>query len=259
MSRLKYYLVILIVSVSILSSCNSGQENHEAKSADSSAVVNQSLNKLSGFFKKELPLPFFADSAFLAQHNFGDSLSSSEIRMLTENSFKSTEDNGMDYELREFYKIDSVKATGTYKKWCEKLDIGMTKYSNAYAIGKINVNGTSCLVWAFSQSSYEACPWSSGTKIYLTPANNTIGESFLLAESFGAGDAPVSMHRETFGKLNPDGKIFQATEEENDDADATESEVTLSDAEYLLKEGRIQLVKQNKGQLIKVPHPPVSE
>jgi hypothetical protein len=254
----KHYASILSLILFSLTSCHNGAEEKKAGSDNSLKIENASFNKLSGLFKKELSLPFIVDSAFLANGHFGDSLGTNEIQMLTENSFKS--DNGMGYQLSEFYKIDSVKATGTYAKWCEKLDIGMTKYANAYGIGKINVNGTLFLVWAFTQSSYEACPWSSGTSVYLTTVNtNSMGESFLLGETYGAGDAPVSMHRETFAKLNPDGKIFQATEEENDDADATESELTVSDAERIVKDGKIELIKENKGQTIKVPHPPVSE
>jgi hypothetical protein len=257
MIKLKYSLVILSLLLLNLTSCNTGTEKEKDVSANDSLTAS---NKLSGFFKKELSLPFIVDSAFLAQDRFGDSLGTAEVKILTENSFKKEESGGMNYELREFYKIDSVKATRTYTKWCEKLDIGMTKYANAYAIGKLTVNGTAFLVWAFSESSYEACPWSGGTRIYLTTVNaDSFGESFLLGETYGAGDAPVSMHRETYGKLNSDGKIFQTTEEGNDDADATESELTVSDAEYVVKDGRIEMVKQNQGQMVKMPHPPASE
>lgn len=260
MTHFKFNIGFITFFSFCLVSCNT-EVKQENSNTDSPKSENETLIKLSAIFKKELTLPLNIDSVFLAQEHLGDSLGTNEIKLLTINSFQTDSNNGMTYELGEFYKIDSIKASGTYAKWCETLDIGMTKHSNAYAIGKIVIDkNIPLLVWAFTHSSYEACPWSSGTSVFCTILNpNETGESFLLGESFGAGDAPVSMRRETYGTLNTNGSLTLNTKEVNDDADASESELTTENTEYLIKNGKVTLVKKSAKQTVKVPHPIVAE
>jgi hypothetical protein len=242
--------------------CTSNPPENQTRVKDSTLVnENIPVQKLITLFKNELTLPFAVDSGFLAKEKFGDSLGTGEVQLLTGNWFKHELVEPMEYEIKEFYKIDSIKVTGTYPSWSEKLDIGMTKYANAYAIGKIKLtDNVELLVWAFKMSSYEACPWSSETSVYFTIIKySAMGESFILGETFGTGDAPVWMTRDIYGTLDAAGTLDLKYKQINDDADGTETEVEEGRYTFAVKDGSIQLMKQEKGKPYKVPHPKEKE
>lgn len=257
MKKLIFYLYI-IITASIFTSCNSSKQDKEKETNDSAVVAtNVEMQKLMDLFKDQITLPLIVDSTFLAKEKFGDSLGTNELKLLTENRFKHELMDPLEYELDDFYKIDSIKTTGTYPQWCDKLDIGMTKYANAYAAGKIELDpNTILLVWVLKIESYEACPWSSGTAVYLTPIKNGVPvETFIAGENYGAGDAPVWMIRDVYSKLNTDGTLAMSWRQENDDADGTESEVEERKYTFSIKDGKWQSVKEDKGKPYKVPHP----
>lgn len=255
---MKKSMLYFAIAGSILTSCGNSGQDKEKETQDSSAVaVNMETQKLMSLFKNPIALPFTVDSAFLAKEKFGDSLGTSELKLLAGNRFKHELMDPLEYELNDFYKIDSIKATGTYPQWCDKLDIGMTKYANAYAAGKIELDpNTTLLVWILKTESYEACPWSNSVAVYLTSVKNGVPvESCIAGESYGAGDAPVWMIRDIYSKLNTDGTMMMSWREENDDADGTESEVEERKYIFSIKDGKWQTVKEEKEKPYKVPHP----
>ena len=163
--------------------------------------------------------------------------------------------------MPEFYKIDSIKATGHYAKWCETLDIGMTKFANAYAICKLKIDSnTLALVWATYISSYAACPSSTSYTIYFTLVyKGNKGEVFMLGEYTTWADAPASMERTLTGKLLVDGTFEMNANEIQRDEDDSLVAATVSKAQYnfAIQCGLIKLVNEKKdsSQIIKRAKP----
>ena len=248
--------IIIAISGLLFASCGS-DITAETESKDSSAEnADPELQKLISLFRPGLSLPFNVDSALLAKEHYGDSIGSAQMKLLAANIIKHDRLGSLDYELDEFYKIDSIKATGTYTAWCETLDIAMTKFSKAEAIGKIKYNTeTDLLVWMLQQSSYEACPWSDFKSVYVTTfSKNKIGNTAILGESYGAGDPPVSLRRNIYGTINKDGSIVLDWQEEHDDMDTSFSELEKRKYDLLIRDGNISVIKELKDEMIKVPH-----
>jgi hypothetical protein len=92
--------------------------------------------------------------------------------------------------------------------------------------------------------------------VYFTPLNQSAtGENFILGESFGAGDAPVWMTRDIYGKLDPDGTIGLKWKEVHDDGEGTESEAEERNYTFMVKHGNIKVIKEEKEKTYKIPHP----
>src|ERR1035437_9420392 len=201
--------VCVFCAIIFLSACgNATKENTGAEKKDSLVINNKQLEKSIGLFK-EATLPFMVDTALLFRLEKGDSLGEFEIKMLTANCFKHDLLSGLEYDLNTFYKIDSIKAAGKYKQYCDSLDIGMTKFSTAHALNEIQLDeNTLILVWVLRTSSYEACPYSSTYAVYFTIVyRGNVGETFLLGEYVTWADAPVAMQRTVNGKLLTDGTL----------------------------------------------------
>jgi hypothetical protein len=258
MKKLTLSILIILASGSLFTSCNNPEQNTDKEIKDNAmSNVAPEIQKLLSLFKTDLPLPFIVDSAFLGKDHYGDSIGGSEMKLLSSNILKNDQLGSLDYDLNEFFKIDSIKAAGTYAAWCETLDIAMTKFSKAEAVGKIKYNNeTDLLVWMLQQSSYEACPWSSFRSIYITPLHkNKIGQTVILGETFGAGDPPVSMQRNIYGAIYKDGSIVLDWREEHDDMDTTFSELEKRKYDLLIKDANISILKEFKKELVKIPHP----
>jgi hypothetical protein len=253
MRHLKFFCSIFALSL-LISSCNSPATKTDGETDKDTTAKPLPLASL---FRSTLPLPLVIDSIFLMKQEFGDSIGTNEMKQLAANLLRPDESGGLEYELSDFYKIDSIKASGTYAAWCETLDIGMTKFSSAEALGKVKLNdNTDLLVWTLRQSSYEACPWSNLTSVYYTLVhNNTIGQTSLIGENFGAGDPPSSMHRDVYGKINADGSVVLDWREEHDDMDTTFSELEKRAYHLQIQDGKVALVKEIKEKPVAVPHP----
>jgi len=250
--------LIFACCVVLLISCGS-EENKELKtSADSVAANTANANVLEKWFRQSGDLPFTADSLLFSSVKTMDSLGSAEVKILAADPVKHELSGHLDYELQEFYSIDSVKATGTYLKWSETLEIGMTKFANAYAIKKVKLNdSTGILFWALSTSSYEACPYSSGITVLGTVMNKNVpGNCFYLGEIFGAGDPPVSMERNAYGTVDKEGKItIKVAEMQDEDMDQPFYDVIIEYYEFKLEGGAANLVKEDKQKPVKTPRP----
>lgn len=253
--------IAFIISAAIFFACNSSKKNDSgtessSEVADSIAVsANENTKRLFDLFKKKAELPFLADTTLFKSVKDLDSLGSAEIELLTSVTLNNNED---EYELKEFFKIDSIKASGSYAKWCETLDIGMTKFANAYAISKIKLNdSTALLVWGMSSSSYEACPFFSGVNVYFTVfKNNIAGPYFKLGEYISAGDPPSLMEKTVTGSIGADGNITKDVVQQNEDMDEPFVEITKEHYSYALKNGKIELIQEKRSDPVKVSRPP---
>ncbi len=225
------------------------------------ALLNDSIKNLISLFKTSAALPFDVDTAFIYKANSGDSLGTSEIILLSKNVFKHELSHGLSYDLEKFYHIDSLKAEKKYLEWTNHMEIGMTKFSNAYALKKIQLNeNTLLLIWALCNSSYEACPYSVESDIYFTSVfKNNITQSFLLGQTGSYGDPPVAMQCTINGILNADGKFLLKLLRMNEDMDEPFQEITKEEYEFTITDGEIKLLNQKKHKPTKIKRPKEKE
>jgi hypothetical protein len=183
-----------------------------------------------------------------------DSLGTNEVRQLNK-SLAAKDSSSVDYVFKEFYQIDSIKASGNYASWCDSLQPGMTKGSNACAIGKILVNDKmQLLVWGLSTSSYEACPVTTMQNVYVSIlAGDAIVQTFKLAEYVSSVDPPVAMERIMSGTIKKDLTINMTLYEENDeDMDLPEVNVTKGSYRLAIKDGKLLTLSEKTEAPVKV-------
>ena len=221
---------------------------------DSLVINNDKLKKAATLFKNGT-LPVLVDTTFLFGIEKGDSLGGFEISALSANCYKHDLMAHLEYNLKNFFLIDSIKATGKYREYCDSLDIGMTKTSTAHALQEIQLDSnTLLLVWGLYTSSYEACPYFTTYASYFTVVyKGNVAETFLLGQYISAGDPPTAMRRTVNGKIQADGVIILDVTEINDqDMDLPEVNVIKEEYSFKIVAGEIKLVSEKKGSTQKV-------
>jgi len=252
--------IAALLSAALFSaSCGGDKKNEENVKQDSTqtaVVFDPAVEKILPLFKEAEGFPYKVDTSLL-NHVEGDSLVGEQVKTLAVNWPDYVLLGGTEGELKDFYTIDSKKAKGAYSKWAEGLDIGMTKFANAYALHKIKLDEkTWVLTWALSASSYEACPYFSGTHVYATLVyEGKPTQTYILGEVESAGDPPVSMNRNLTSEFTADGKIALHEFEESDDMDAEFSTQVKNKYWFEIKDGKFVQVKEEKGKEVNVPHP----
>lgn len=258
----------LSATILFLNACSNNKPETDANT-NTAAAEETPLQKTMAHFKSNNTFPFVVDTAFLNKLNSMmqpvngfDSLGTAEVKVL-DAKWHTTEANNVSYyDYREFYKIDSIKASGTYKAWCEKLDIGQTKCSNAYAIQKMQLDSnTVLLVWAFTNSSYEACPYFTNQTINFTIVyKGSVSQTYYLGEYSSYGDPPVSSEITANGKLNADGSFSIDWHQVSDeDMDQPFIFVTDNHSEFIIKHGEIMKLKEDKKENVKTERPKAKE
>ncbi len=255
--KIKY---LFLVSCTIfLAACSGDKPVAESVSA---GVELTPLQKTLQKFKTINNFPIIADTALFNKFNTDDSLGTKEIKTLAVNWFTNGQEGSNDYDLHEFYKIDSIKAGGTYNTWIEKLDIGQTKFSNCYAIQKTVLDSNTTLaLWAFTNSSYEACPYSvQQTLQFSIIYKGNVSQSYYLGEYSSFGDPPVSSEITATGKLNADGTFIIDWHQVGDE-DMDQPFIFLTDIhyEFIIKDGKISQTKIDKKENVKTPRPKEKE
>ncbi len=227
---------ILLPAIFLLQSCNS---NNKKKIR---WVEQPPTLKMLSHFKESTAFPVVIDSSFIANVSKGDSLGTKEIKKLAQKWFNDSLTEGHQYDLQDFYTIDSVKAKHVFEKWEKKLDIGMTNYANAYAVEKVTLaDSTVMLVWALHLVSYPACPSSDITNIYFTfyKYNNTFGQTFLLGSILYGADAPMVGQTIISGTLVADGSLQMEERGIVKDFDSLTADLHHTHYEYLIKHDSI--------------------
>lgn len=245
-------------------SCGGGEKTEEVPKTDSTATatIDPEIEKMLPLFQEVKEFPYKTDTAFLNHFEAGkDSLVTAQVKLLGGNWFKHALTDGINGQLIDFYMIDSIKAKGAYTEWCESLDIGMTKFANAYPLHKMQLNEkTWILTWVVETASYEACPYFSGTNVYATLIyEGKPAQSFIIGENMGAGDPPSAMSRNLTSEITTDGKIALHAFEESDDMDAEFSTQVRNEYWFEIKDGQFVSVKEEKGKETEVPHPASEE
>jgi hypothetical protein len=245
--------IAVALFISILIGVHTGCQNRATESStdnkkDSLVINNDKLRKAATLFKGGI-LPMVVDTTFLFKIEKGDSLGGFEIRTLTDNCYKHGLMDHLEYNLKNFFSIDSIKAAGKYQEYCDSLDIGMTKTSTAHALQEIQLDSnTLLLIWGLYTSSYEACPYFTTYAGYFTVIyKGNVAETFLLGQYISAGDPPTAMRRTVNGKIQADGVIMLDVTEINDQ-DMDLPEVNITKEEYSLKiiDGKIKSINEKK-------------
>jgi hypothetical protein len=149
---------------------------------------------------------FFDDS--LGDHS-QFSLTPECIQMLTAKLAKDDFSHDETYYLNSFYKIAAAKQSHTYEQFEQKLDIGMTRDANCYAISRMEFGDSmAVLLWKISYSSYEACPYFSGTHVLATLIRDgKVAESILLGAHETSTDPPMGYEMYQLGNLQGKGVL----------------------------------------------------
>jgi len=243
----KLSLLLLIGCLS--TSCHNGQKADIKKSHSDSTKTsatlspNNPLAKLLVHFKDNNSFPILIDTTYMNKVAKNDSLGTSMLQLLAKEWVKDSLTMDSSNVLKDFYTIDSVKAKHVFEKWADKLDIGMTKFSNAYGLFKTTLtDGTTLLVWTLIYSSYEADPNYSSTTIYFTLLkDSTIGQTFLLGENYFYIDPPSAYQRIITGNLGADGKLVLEENALTSDLDTLLGDSSHMHYEYLINKTGITL------------------
>ncbi len=207
---MKNYIYIL-PAVLFFSCSNNKTERAEQTSHTDTVAVSSSYNHFP--FKetelKKMALPFTFDTLFVQKVDSSNRITYQQVRGLGVNFLKSELGDGLSYDFNNFCEIDSLKQIGKYVDYVNHLDIGMTKRCIAYKLGWLDMgNNNKIYVWGIEASSFEACPYFSGTTIIATFLNAEKEVThFKIAEISGGGDPPASGNDQITAVINADGKI----------------------------------------------------
>jgi hypothetical protein len=188
-----------LLFISILTfSCNSQQAGKTSEESETPKKVTYpaEINSKIGFFPlagDELNVDkiFFADSS---RNHKKHKLNPELVKFLSSKLSTDELSEPNAYYLKEYYVIEKAKKNKSYDKYVEKLDIGMTRDANCYALSRIEFGDSiAALLWRIDFSSYEACPYFKGSHFLLsTIYKGKVVQTIQLAANESAADAPVS-------------------------------------------------------------------
>jgi hypothetical protein len=206
-------------------------KKREALAKENEAKIIKSVSELRKKFTELKKFPYKMDSLFFVRISNGEfrALHSEQIDLLSTNISKSGFSDEYDFRINEFYKIDSLKITGKYNEYAETIDIGMMLYAEAYALYRFKIGETECFTWAVTHATQDACPYASGTDIFISFINGAKIISYHIAEDSGGSDAPVWGSTTIYTKITADG-VFNITQvEESCDGETNEDGYEIID------------------------------
>lgn len=215
--------ILLFSLFSLFLSCNSSKEKTESKvtikqpkiQVDSVETnLKEIINPVqTGIYDKidtNFLAPFPIDSIFIDMvHNNDKNIDTStlnrdEVLFLSKSTTTFLPDTYLNEYLNDFFRLDSLITNKKYDEYIGQLDIGMIKTCNAYINGQLIVSDDiNIILWSLNYSTYEACPYTSGTKILGTLFyNGTNKNTIQLGESSGGGDAPMYWETNVYSIIN---------------------------------------------------------
>ena len=191
---LKKFILFGLLST-VLFSCNS--ENTENASKEKSLIEYPDEIKSFVALFSNLDADFKLNNEFIADSTRNTSknkLTLEQVKLLSQNLSKDEMTDINEYYLKDYFKIEASKLNKTYEKYLEKLDIGMMKDANCFAIGKIEMgDSVSILIWKMEFTSYEACPVYYGTNFLATViSGKAVVQTLQIACNETAADAPFA-------------------------------------------------------------------
>ncbi|HEY1038689.1 MAG TPA: hypothetical protein VGF30_04750 [Bacteroidia bacterium] len=257
---MKKHLVILLAILVFITACGPDKKEGEVSIVASNIAIigsvvkdaeiieaNPDLEAVLQLFPITEKTPFALTSEQIDKIEGKGTLKTKQVRLLSQSVAKNALFLEVEYALNDFYKIDSVKARGTYKDWADQRDLGQTQQSDVYPLYKIETgNASYVLFWMLDYSTVEACPYSWAKTVFATAIHkNKVGETIVFAEHSGGGDAPVSFDRRIKGNLDEDWKITLNLKEELDQ-DEPKIEITEGLYELEMKDGIVVFTKEDK-------------
>jgi hypothetical protein len=215
---MRNYIGILFLTV-ILFSCSESPKpvtkNKEEKAKVSySMTVDQHLSSFP-----LLKFPCVIDGNFLKDSSKNHTSFPISIGLVSElaSNFGGDDDSQREsYYVNDFIKIQTAKQEGKYDDFVQKLDIGMTKDANCYALGRLEFGDSlGLLIWKVVFTSYEACPYFSGTHVLGSIyQNGKLIKTYQLAMNESGADAPMSFNAKKKVRIDKNGilKMFTSTE-----------------------------------------------
>ena len=241
-------LLSFVGIIALVVSCNNSSGEKET------ASNNIAKDTLGALFK-DASFPLIADTNLLFKMETFDSLKSSVIKALSAHMCKEKAVDNDDY-TSEYFRIDSIKAVGKYKQYCDSLTIGMTKNLVAYAIYKAKLDSnTVLLAWGLHSTSYEACPSTvSSTLFYTLLYKGQISETFCGGGANFFADPPSVASTIITSKFLQNGSFNTDYRQEVGDSDSLTADITHSTRNYLIKEGHIKFVSEKIDSLVQTKH-----
>lgn len=199
MKNIFYLLGLSLFMLSCGGDAETTNQNSDSTTTDTVAMTTPNIvidvNALLAKFTTVATIPFQQDSNYLADLELSDSnaLTANEAIYLSYGFVDNEISYSGIYPIQDFLFFDSLKTAGEYESYVEVVDIGMMVVSDAFVAQKIILDdSTSVLLWCVSYSTYEACPYSSGTILYATVFKNNVATSCtIVGEDGGGADAPV--------------------------------------------------------------------
>lgn len=258
----KHLFIFISISVLVLASCGTNTPENESLSVNRKEIIidtptievppeiieaNPALDSLMSLFTITENLPFSIEAKNIDKIKPGKKLRRKQVNMLASNVVKNDLFMDVDYAVKKFNIIDSVKAKGKYEEWKQQLDLGAIMYSKAFCITLIKTGeNASLLFWMLDYQTEDACPFSFSKTIYATAVyKNKITETIVFAEQSGGGDAPISFDGALNGTLTNDFKCILSQKDELD-GDNPKIEITEANYEIELKEGKFTFTKEEK-------------
>jgi hypothetical protein len=248
---MKFFILTCCTLTLLLSSCGGGEQKQETPATDTSAKDSVAVDfpaevdSLLSKFPRKDTWPLVLDSITVSKTTEGDSLPSKDFKYLNKNAPKkigSLDYPQSDWVINSYLMIDSIKQAGGYTSYLETLDLGMIKDSKAYALFHMQANDSTLLFfYGIDYMSYEACPWSRGTYVFMTVVyGNKLGESILVAMEEAGGDPPAygcsSISLELQENLNYHVRLFSLSDE---DMDSPEIDTQTVFRHFMIKQSEI--------------------
>jgi hypothetical protein len=226
------------------------EEKKEEKTEQTQQVNTDSLEVFSlsddvefflNLYNKKFEFPLEINAGFIngfTETGEGEEISFESLSLLLAGFTDADFNNNAKWAINNFRKIDSLKKHNEYENYLKNIDIGMVKHSDAYFLGSVEYSdGKMLLISAVTCSSYEACPYFSGTLIFGSlVSQGSITSSILLGEDMSAGDPPVGMLRKLFSTINNNGTgKYELYEEHNDEDQDMNLIETTNRQEYNLE------------------------
>ncbi|NOQ71233.1 MAG: hypothetical protein GQ574_04495 [Crocinitomix sp.] len=256
---MKYYPIIAFVLLAFVQACGS-ETNTEPLTdevqtleevidtaiveplVEEKIVINDHLQAILDKSDTTYQLPINVDTNFVnaidfEQKSIQTSLSFENGRYLGARLLENAPTGNATYNIEVFCKIDSLKSEGEYEDYVNNLDIGMMQVAEAFVEGLIEIDSSKLiLLWSITFSTYEACPYASGSLVFGTLLHNyEVQNTMLLAEVSGGGDPPS--WGETRISTSISKTLEMKTNSINQYGDSDEGEVETIAESYLTEIG----------------------
>lgn len=207
-------------------------------------ISNQIDDFLTEKFDFIINSDFFDDSI---KNNSKTTLDVEIIKLFSSKLSKDSFTETNTYYLNDYYKIEEAKKEKKYEEYIQKLDIGMMRDANCYALSRLEFGDSiGLLIWKIDYSSYEACPYYAGTHVMGTLiVDGKIKETLQLANKETAADAPMSSLSNQSVKITATGKIL-CNYETTVDEEETRIEHSKEKLEFQISKTGFKLISTKK-------------